>query len=117
MQILREGIAIVLVISGVFFFLVSTIGLLRLPDVYTRLHATSKGDTLGAGLCLLGAMFYLGFSLTSFKLFLIIVFVWVTSPTASHLIGKSAYRGKVKPACEEFVILDVTEKAQKERRS
>lgn len=92
--------------------MVSTVGLLRLPDVYTRLHATSKGDTLGAGLCLLGAMLHVGWSITSLKLFLIIVFIWVTSPTASHLIGKAAYRAKVRPACGEFAVFDVREEEE-----
>ncbi len=95
-----------------FFFVVSTVGLLRLPDVYTRLHATSKGDTLGAGLCLLGAMLHVGWSITSLKLFLIIIFIWITSPTASHLIGKAAYRAKVRPACGEFAVFDVREEEE-----
>lgn len=103
-------LAFIFITSGVFFFSVSTIGLLRLPDVYTRLHATSKGDTLGAGLCLLGVMLHLGWTLTSLKLSLVIIFIWITSPTASHLIGKSAYRSKVRPASGEFAVFDVTER-------
>lgn len=106
---LQHALAAVFVLAGVFFFTVSTIGLLRLPDVYTRLHATSKGDTLGAGLCLVGAMIYLGWTLTTLKLFFVVVFIWITSPTSSHLIGKAAYRMDVRPACGEFAILDVSE--------
>lgn len=109
-QFIREGLAVLFIASGVFFFLVSTIGLLRLPDVYTRLHATSKADTLGAGLSLLGVILYLGWSLTSLKLLVVIAFIWITSPTASHLIGKAAYRSKVKPACGTFTVLDFTER-------
>ncbi len=107
---LREIIASICVIGGVFFFAVSTIGLLRLPDVYTRLHATSKGDTLGAGLSLFGAIIYLGWTPTSLKLFVMILFIWITSPTASHLIGKAAYKANVRPACGEFAVFDVRER-------
>lgn len=110
---IRETIAAFFIISGVFFFLVSTVGLLRLPDVYTRLHATSKGDTLGAGLSLIGVILYLGWTLTSLKLLMVIIFIWITSPTASHLIGKAAYRAQVRPACGEFAIFDVTGRKKK----
>lgn len=106
----RELIATILVGVGVFFFLVSVIGLIRLPDVYMRVHATAKGDTLGLGLCLLGAIVYLGVSYTSLKLILIITFIWITSPTAAHLIGKSAYRSGVKAACGRIPVKDVSGK-------
>ncbi len=109
LQSAMDAAAVVFVTAGVFFFIVSTVGLLRLPDVYTRLHATSKADTLGAGLCLIGAILHLGWTLTSIKLLLVVVFIWVTSPTAAHLIGKAAYRARVRPACGEFAIFDVRE--------
>lgn len=110
---IREIIAGIMVLAGVFFFLVSTIGLLRLPDIYTRLHATSKGDTLGAGLCILGVIFYLGFTLTSVKLLLVIIFIWITSPTSAHLIGKAAYRTNVRPATKFFQVFRWTGKEDK----
>ncbi len=106
---LQQIMAATFIVTGVFFFTVSTIGLLRLPDVYTRLHATSKGDTLGAGLCLIGAMIHLGWTMTTLKLLFAVLFIWITSPTSSHLIGKAAYRMDVRPACGEFAILDVSE--------
>lgn len=107
---LREIIAAILVVGGVFFFMVSVIGLIRLPDIYMRVHATAKGDTLGLGLALSGAMVYLGFSYTSLKLLLIITFIWITSPTAAHLIGKSAYRSGVEAACGTIPVKDVSRK-------
>lgn len=106
----REIIAGIIVLAGVFFFIVSTIGLLRFPDIYTRLHATSKGDTLGAGLCLLGVIIHLGFTITSVKLFLVIIFIWITSPTSAHLIGKAAYRANVRPASKFFQVFRWTGK-------
>lgn len=81
----------ILLISGLFFFLVGTIGILRFPDIYTRAHSTAKCDTLGAVLTLLSLTIYNGFNLTSLKIFLIIVFIWLTSPTATHLIAKAKH--------------------------
>lgn len=110
LMMIREIIAAIFVAGGVFFFLVSVIGLIRLPDIYMRVHATAKGDTLGLGLALLGAMVYLGFSFTSLKLLLIITFIWITSPTAAHLIGKSAYRSGVQAACGSIPVKDISER-------
>jgi multicomponent Na+:H+ antiporter subunit G len=109
----RDFISIILIVTGVFFFIVSTIGILRLPDVYTRLHAAAKADTLGAGLTLLGVALYLGFSPKSLKLLLIIGFIWLTNPTAAHLIGRSAYQANIKPANGDFDIYDVSKKEDK----
>jgi len=78
--------------TGLFFFLVGTVGLLRLPDAFTRMHATTKCDTLGEGLVLVALIIYFGPTLVSVKLFLIVVFVWLTNPTAAHIIAKAAYR-------------------------
>lgn len=79
-----------LIFSGVFFFLVGVVGLLRLPDVYSRLHATTKCDTLGAGLILL-ALALQGELLIAVKLLLIILLIWISNPTAAHVIAKAAY--------------------------
>lgn len=108
LMLIRDIIAAIFVAGGVFFFLVSVIGLIRLPDIYIRVHATAKGDTLGLGLSLLGAMIHMGFSFTSLKLLLIITFIWITSPTAAHLIGKSAYRTGVPAACGSIPVKDVS---------
>ncbi|MEW6307483.1 MAG: monovalent cation/H(+) antiporter subunit G [Bacillota bacterium] len=82
---------------GVFFFAVGTLGLLRLPDVYTRMHATTKADTLGAGLVLLGLGARGGSPADLAKLGLLIVFVWLTSPTAAHVMARAAYRAGITP--------------------
>ena len=76
---------------GVFFFAVGTIGLIRLPDTYTRMHATTKCDTLGVGLVLFSLALQSGFTLDTAKLALIVVFIWVTNPTATHVIAKAVY--------------------------
>lgn len=79
----------VLMAGGLFFFLVGTIGLLRLKDVMTRVHSAAKCDTLGALLCILALMLYSGGGFISLKLILIIVFLWITNPTATHMIAKA----------------------------
>ncbi|MBF8982876.1 monovalent cation/H(+) antiporter subunit G [Lutibacter sp. B2] len=76
-------------IGGVFFFTVGTIGILRLPDLLTRAHSAAKCDTLGAMLCLMALIIYKGFSFTSLKLLFVILFIWITNPTATHLIAKT----------------------------
>lgn len=89
MSIIRDLISFTLMLGGLFFFFVGTVGLIRLPDVLTRMHATTKCDTLGAGLIVLGIVLYLGFSLASFKALLILTFIWLTNPTAAHIIAKA----------------------------
>ena len=84
-------IIVLLIVSGLFFFFVGVVGLIRMPDVFTRMHATTKCDTMGAGLVFLGLIIWQGFTLVSFSILLILVFVWITNPTAAHAIAKSAY--------------------------
>lgn len=87
----------VLLGSGSFFLLVGGIGILRLPDVYARLHAAGVTDTLGAFLILAGLGVQAGFSLISFKLLLILVFMWMTSPVASHALAQASLYAGRKP--------------------
>lgn len=91
MEIIQTLLVVILLLGGVFFFSVGTLGLLRLPDVFTRLHATTKSDTLGTGLILLAAMVYLGIDIVVVKVFLILMFIWITNPTAAHIISKAVY--------------------------
>ncbi|HHX73619.1 MAG TPA: monovalent cation/H(+) antiporter subunit G [Firmicutes bacterium] len=99
------AVIIILLAGGMFFFLVGVAGLLRLPDVFCRMHATTKCDTLGAGLILLALALYAGFSATAVKLLLLIVLVWIANPTAAHVIARAAYLKKVKTA-PGTVVLD-----------
>lgn len=101
-------IIIPLLVAGIFFFVIGVVGLLRLPDVYSRMHATTKCDTLGAGLILFALALYSGVSNASIKLLFMIAFIWLTNPTAAHVIARAAYRNKV-PVCEGSYELDKTE--------
>lgn len=81
----------IFIMGGLFFFMVGTLGILRFPDVLTRVHSAAKCDTLGALLSLVGLIIFNGFNSITLKLVLILFFIWVTNPTATHLIGKAEY--------------------------
>ena len=87
---------ICLVLGGL-LGIVGGIGMHRFPDFYTRLHAASTTDTLCAALLLLGLALQAGFTLASFKLFLIFAFIFMTSPAASHSLANAAMLGGLKP--------------------
>lgn len=91
MSFIFQLFSIFFLITGLFFFIVGTIGLLRMPDLYTRLHATTKCDTLGAGLILMGVIFYHGPSWLSLKILFIIFFIWMTNPTSAHAIARASF--------------------------
>ena len=83
--------------TGCFFALVGGLGLLRLPDFYSRMHGGGLTDTLGAGLVLLGLMFQAGLTLITVKLVMILFFLLVTSPTAGHALARAALRQGLEP--------------------
>ncbi|MDK2799977.1 MAG: multicomponent Na+:H+ antiporter subunit [Clostridiales bacterium] len=86
----------IFLLGGLFFFSVGTIGLLRFPDLFTRAHSAAKCDTLGAVLCLIALMMHSGINYSSVKLLLVLIFLWVTNPTATHLIVKAVFVKKDK---------------------
>jgi multicomponent Na+:H+ antiporter subunit G len=88
-------------LTGGFFLLVGGIGLLRLPDFFTRTHAAGVTDTMGAGAILVGLMLQAGLTQASIKLVLIILFMLFTSPTASHALAQAALHGGLKPRLSE----------------
>ena len=90
-------IAIVLIVAGVFFLMVSAIGLLRLPDFYARTHAVGKSETLGSILVLGGLAVYNGWELGTLKILLILFFVLIANPTATHAIARAALRTGRQP--------------------
>ena len=80
--------------GGAAFLLIGAIGALRFPDFYTRLHAVSICDTLGAGLVLVGLMLQGGLSLVTVKLLLMFYFLMFTGPTAVHALAQAAWQAK-----------------------
>jgi multicomponent Na+:H+ antiporter subunit G len=94
---LLEGAVIALVAGGVFFALVAAVGLIRLPDLYTRAHAASKADTLGAGLALAAVAVVIGPQVSTVKTVLLLLFIFITNPTAAHAIARAAEEQGIDP--------------------
>ena len=88
----------ILLVGGTAFALIGGVGLLRLPDLYTRMHGAGITDTLGAGMILTGLMVQSGFSLASAKLGFIVFFLLLTSPTSTHALARSARSHGIQPA-------------------
>lgn len=81
-----------LVLIGGFFCLVAGVGILRLPDVLIRMHASTKAGTLGSGLILVAVAFYFADTSTITRAVATIVFLLITAPVAAHMIGRAAFR-------------------------
>ncbi|GGB28778.1 Na+/H+ antiporter subunit G [Virgibacillus dakarensis] len=98
-NIILNIIIVFLLLSGTFFMLSGSIGVIRFPDVYTRLHAATKASTLGIAGILIGAFIflYVSHSLVSGKLLLAIVFTLITAPVSGHMISRAAHHNGVKP--------------------
>ena len=87
----------VLLLSGAFFLLTGSLGMVRLPDVFTRMHAAGMTDTMGAGMIVVGLAVYNGADLVTVRLLLILGFLWFTSPIATHAVAKAALAGGLRP--------------------
>lgn len=92
-----------LILIGVFFLLTGSLGLLRLPDVLCRMHATTKSTTLGACSVLLAVVVLSGYSPMALKAILAILFLLLTAPAGAHMIARAAYRGRV-PLAEHRMV-------------
>ncbi|HMN84924.1 MAG TPA: monovalent cation/H(+) antiporter subunit G [Bauldia sp.] len=86
-----------LAVAGALLMVVSGIGLNRMPDVFTRLHAASVGDTLGVALVLVGLMFYGGLTLVTVKLAFLVLFLALVGPVATHAVARAALLAGVVP--------------------
>jgi multicomponent Na+:H+ antiporter subunit G len=87
----------VLLAAGGFFCIVGAVGLLRMPDFYTRMHAASVIETLGAGLILLGLMLQAGPTLVAVKLAMVGLLIFFVSPTATHALARAALARGLQP--------------------
>ena len=92
-----DVLSFILIGIGSFALIVGALGVLRLPDVYTRMHAASITDTLGAGTIILGLIIQAGLTLVAGKLFLILIFLFFTSPASSFALAHAALSSGVKP--------------------
>ena len=89
-----------LLISGSLFCIIGGIGILRLPDFFSRCHGAGITDTLGAALILVGLMVQAGMTLLTVKLMMILIILWLTRPTSTHAITKAARMSGHEPFVE-----------------
>ena len=102
--------------AGLVFYIIQFIGVFRFKYVLNRMHAAAIGDTLGCGLMLLGAVVFNGFTFPSVKILFLIVFLWMTSPVAAHMVVKLEVlsREKMEDCCPVEAAEDVKEDCQAE---
>ena len=97
MQVMIDVASWVLLIAGGIAMVISAVGINRMPDVYTRLHAASVADTLGAGLLIAGMILQAGVSLVTAKLLFILAILFFTGPVAGHALARAALAAGVRP--------------------
>ena len=88
MEILRFILGLAFIILGLLVFVVQLIGVYKFRYILNRMHAAGMGDTMGISLCLIGTIFLFGWGFTSLKIALIVAFLWLAAPVASHLIAR-----------------------------
>lgn len=97
MTIVIDTLSWVLLVAGGFFCIVGAIGMLRMPDFYTRMHAASVTETLGAGFILVGLALQAGFTLVAAKLVMMGLLIFFVSPTATHALARAAMTRGLEP--------------------
>lgn len=90
-------ISIIFIVFGIIFMLVGSIGMLRLPDFFSRTHAVSKSDTLGIIFVILGLVIYEGVTQSGVKLVLIVIFIALSNPVGIHALARAALNKGLKP--------------------
>ncbi len=90
MSVTLDILSWICLVAGGVFCVIGALGLVRMPDFYTRMHAASITDTVGAGLMLLGMILQAGFSLIAVKLIMIGLLLLFANPTATHALAKAA---------------------------
>jgi multicomponent Na+:H+ antiporter subunit G len=109
------GVGCGFVVIGAALSLLGAIGVLKFPDVYTRIHAASITDTAGASMVLLGLCLIAGLSLTTLKLVFIWMFVMLTTPVSAHALANAAFGSGHKPRIGAFQIVRTDERRQAPR--
>jgi len=101
MSILLDILTWIFLIGGAFFSIVGGIGIVRMPEFYSRLHGGGVTDTLGAALIIFGLMFQTGLTLATGKLVIILFFMLAVSPSSCHALAKSAVNQGLKPVVDK----------------
>ncbi len=100
MTLAIDLLSTVCLILGSFFALAGGVGIIRLPDFYSRMHGAGITDTLGAGLIVIGLLFQAGLTLVTVKLLMILFFLLVTSPSSCHALARSALAHGLYPVLD-----------------
>jgi multicomponent Na+:H+ antiporter subunit G len=106
--------AVIVAALGIILMMVAGIGLLRMPDLLTRMHASSKAGTLGAALVLLAVALHFGDAAVTVRVVVVCAFLLLTAPIASHVIARAAYRVGV-PLSDETVVDELAERLRNVR--
>jgi len=101
MSVLVDIASWICLLAGGSFCVIGTIGINRMPDFFTRMHAASVTDTVGAGLVLIGLMLQAGWTLVTVKLLFMGLLIFFASPTATHALAKAALARGLKPRLHE----------------
>jgi multicomponent Na+:H+ antiporter subunit G len=101
MTIAIEVASWVLILLGSFFTVVGAIGLVRMPDVFTRMHAGSVTDTLGVGFLLLGMCLQAGLGLVTLKLLFLLILFFFTGPVVTHALAQACLHERITPQLAE----------------
>ncbi len=102
MDMLLDIATWILLLGGSVLLLITGLGLLKLPDLYTRIHAGGMADTLATFLLCLGLGLQSGLSLVTVKLFFVVAFVFFTSPTATYALAQASFVAGLKPKLDGF---------------
>lgn len=97
MAVIVDLLSWIFLVAGGVFCVIGMIGVMRLPDMFTRLHGASVTDTLGAGFIIVGLILQAGFTLVAAKLVIIMGLILLTSPVATHALAQAALHAGVRP--------------------
>lgn len=90
-------LSIIFIVAGLFFLIVAAVGVIRLPDVFSRSHAVSLTDSLGAFLMLVGIALHEGFSTNTLKILIVLALLYLLNPVIAHATIRAALRSGIKP--------------------
>ena len=90
-------LSIIFIVAGLFFLIVAAIGVIRLPDMYSRSHAVSLTDSLGAFLMLVGIALHEGLSINMLKILVVLILLYILNPVIAHATIRAALRSGLKP--------------------
>ena len=100
---IAEWISAILMVLGAIFILLSALGVLRFPDLYSRMHAATKASSFGVALMLIGISIWIPTPYIIIEALLIILFIYITAPIASHMIGRVAHLLNIKVGSEDCI--------------